>query len=91
METRQREARVVNRNRRYLSRQIMFAALDKRLGHCRYFFDPAVQPHGRIDGVGEKIAGHATAGHRGVQAPQSFPSPCGKSLEIVQSCRNFAR
>ena len=32
--------------------------------------DGAVEPLGRVDGVGQQVAGHAGAGHLGVQPPQ---------------------
>ena len=32
--------------------------------------DRAVEPLGRVDGMGQQVAGHAGAGHLGVQPPQ---------------------
>ena len=52
--------------------------------------DRAVEPERRVDAVGEQVAGDAAAGRRDVEPPGPAP-PCGRSGEIVQSCRNLAR
>ena len=57
---------------------------------ARDLVDRAVEPQRGIDAVGQEIAGHAAAGDLGIQPPQPAP-PCGRSLEMVQSCRNLAR
>ena len=51
----------------------------------------AVEPEGRVDAVGQQVAGDAAAGRRRHRAATGPAPPCGRSAEIVQSCRNLAR
>ena len=55
-----------------------------RLGHDR--LDGPVEPLGRVDRMGQQVAGHTRAGGFDVQSPQRG-APCGTSAEMVQSCR----
>ena len=50
---------------------VVLAFLDERLGHRGDVVDAAVEPDGRVDAVGEQVAGHAAAGRRGVEPPQA--------------------
>ena len=44
--------------------------LDEGLGVGHDAADRAVEPFGRVDRVGQQVAGHAGAGHAGVQPPE---------------------
>ena len=70
--------------------RVVLALFDERLGHRGDFRDGTVQPQRRVDAVREQIARDAAAGDRHIEAPQTFAS-LRQVLEIVQSCRNFAR
>ena len=48
------------------------ALFDERLGNGGHVGDAAVEPNGGVDAVREQVAGDATAGGRGVQAPETF-------------------
>jgi len=44
--------------------------LDEGLGRRRHRVDAAVEPHGRVDAMGEEIAGDAAACHVEVEPPE---------------------
>ena len=58
------------RDRLHLARLGVLALLDERLGVGDDPLDRAVEPFGRVDRVGQQVAGHAGAGHLGVEPPQ---------------------
>ena len=50
--------------------EVVLALLDERLGHGRDVVDAAVEPEGRVDAVGEQVAGDAAAGRVHIEPPQ---------------------
>ena len=78
----QEHAGVVDRDRLDLARLGVLPLLDERFGGGGHARDRPVEPFGRIDRMGQQVAGHARAGHRRIEPPERSP-PCGTSAEIV--------
>ena len=70
LEPAEERAGVVDLDRLDLAGQVVLALLDERLGHGGDGGDGAVEPEGRVDAVGQQVAGDARAGGRGVEPPE---------------------
>ena len=66
----QEHAGVVDGDRLDLAGLGVLALLDERSVWATTRLDRPVEPFGRVDGVGQQVAGHAGAGHVGVQPPE---------------------
>ena len=53
-----------------LAGQVVLPLLDERLGHGGDGVDRAVEPEGRVDAVGQQVAGDARAGRGDVEPPE---------------------
>ena len=90
-EARQEQAGVVDPDRLDLAGQGVLPLLDEGLGRRGDVVDAAVEPHRGVDAMGQQVAGHAAAGNARRRDARAPLPPCGRSVEIVQSWRNFAR
>jgi len=71
LSNRQRKAQASSIPDRFdLAGQVMFSLFHESLGHGADGADVPVEPEGRVDAVGQQVAGDARAGRRHVQPPE---------------------
>lgn len=52
--------------------EIVFSLFNEGFGHCRNFRNRSIEPHRRVDVMGQQIAGHAATGNCDIKSPKSL-------------------